>query len=238
MTDSPILEELRRVVRPLLTAMELIGGWVYSPVKRGIAYIFKNIYSLCIIGFSLWPLIKIFFSIDAKTQLGYDLFLHLTLSALFLAGFINAYMAYTRYTAEPIFFNLVVEYTWACAHTYKKNYHILIRLAIVVMVLLTTINNFAWLAFNVHELQSVSIKFAKPFDKSDVAVWATLLVISFLTLPVFYHFYLVEFSMFLLGGFYTNHSKNFPTPWPSKLLMSVSLIIWTYTKSIILNSQD
>ena len=54
-------QELRMVVRPLLTAMELVGGWVYSPVKWGIAYIFKNIYSLRIIGFSLRPVIKIFF---------------------------------------------------------------------------------------------------------------------------------------------------------------------------------
>ena len=88
--------------------MELVGGWVYSPVKWGIAYNFKNIYSSCIIGVSLWTVIKIFFSIDAKTQLGYDLFLHLTLSALFLAGFINACMAYTKCTAIPNFLNLSI----------------------------------------------------------------------------------------------------------------------------------
>ena len=177
--------EIRRIIRPLLIAMELVGGWVHSPVKWGIAYIFKNIYSLFIILISLWPLIKFLFLVDGETEVGYELFLSMIITVLSIASFTSVWMSYTRYFEIPNFLNLVAARAWACVHMYRKKCRRLIRLGIVLTVLFTIINNFVWLAFSVDGLQSVSVQYAKPFDMSNMAVWVTLLVTSFLTIPTF-----------------------------------------------------
>ena len=181
-------QEFSRIIRPLLIAMELLGGWLYPPKKWGIAYMFRNVYSVLIILFSVWPVIKVFLLFIAKEQLTFNVLFHMTSAALHITGFVNAMLSYTRYSSIPNFIHLVAKHAWPNVHLYRKRCHVLIRFGIVMMVLLMVMNNFSWVAFNISDIHATYAEYTKPFDMSNMSIWSTLLVISFTSLPIFLSF--------------------------------------------------
>ena len=180
--------ELVRIVRPLLIAMELVGGWVYPTKKWSVKYIVRNIYCLTIILLSLLPIAKLVLMIDVKAKLGYDISSQMTISTMYISAFINAMLSYRRYSSIPNFLNLVFLNSWPCVNKYRKCCHILIRTGVVAMIIVMIINNFAWVVFNIPDLQPSYIDFAKPFDNSNMSVWITLLVTSVICFPTFLSF--------------------------------------------------
>ena len=178
--------ELLKIMRPLLIAMELLGGWVYPTVKRKIAYVFRNVYSVFVILVSTWPIIKTVLMIgEIHRQLGYDLSSQMTTIALHIAGFINVMISYKRYLSIPHFLDHVFLNSWPRVNKYRKRCHTGIRLGMVVIIIYVFIDNFSWMAFNIHDLQPFYINFAKPFDKSNVSVWIVLSVTSVSCFPMY-----------------------------------------------------
>ena len=165
--------------------MELLGGRIYPMVKRKIAYVFRNVYSLFVTLVSTWPIIKIVLNIDVHRQLGYDLFSQMTTISLNIVVFINVMLSYTRYLSIPHFLDHVFLNSWPSVNKYRKRCHTAIRLGIVVMMIYVFIDNFSWMAFNIPDLQPFDIDFAKPFDKSNASVWIILSVTPVLCFPVY-----------------------------------------------------
>ena len=188
-TDGSIQDqEFSRIIRPLLIAMEILGGWLCPPKKWGIAYMLRNVYSVLIILFSVWPVVKVFLLFIVKEQLTFDVLFHMTATALYITGFVNAILSYTRYSSIPNFIHLVAKHAWPSVHIYRKRCRLLIRFGIVIMMLLMVINNFSWVVFNVPDIHATYADFAKPFDMSNMSIWSTLLVSSFISLPIFLSF--------------------------------------------------